>query len=325
MFTALQRQTNFSPFRTYRDFNITLNDACESYFFGHRPAVEGGYKDPWWLTVPRIASLFTLIIPAIAALTFIITSLLIRPDEQARAEWNKENKVFGDTMLGDKKNFVQLLSRSGIKQTHYDRIYFLYSSIGGAQGFGGDGPWANHHPKEGEKFLLIRYGFHEWTMQGLNEKLRVYNTLEQHNPPGVDMIFAGKVDDLVSCGKLSNRIKEAIIGIEEAKKPASVNGVKVAAIALTLLALLGFLIAVGVVGGMAVLGAQGGAPFFMHTISLYIPPIASYGMAGAGGLGGLGALALTTYGAVKLSQNCFKDKPTIEEGLKGKEKAQSPE
>ncbi len=335
MFTPLQHQANFSPFATYRDFNITLNDACENYFFGHRPAVEGGYKAPWWLTVPRIISFFTLIIPAIVAITFIVTSLLIRSDAEEKEMWEESKKgekerfqVTTQMPWEYKPELIWKLSRSGIKKMYLDTVIFNRCGLGGARILN-DGSFETVPHNVDRQILVVNFN---WAGD-LKTSLKQSNEAEPL-PANFARICSGTIDGLFPW-RISNRVKEAIILTSNAhKSPAALEpqkapptnvwqGVKVAAVALTLITLLGLLIGGGALGGISLLGTQAGAPFFMHTLSLYIPPLLSYGLLGPGALGALGALSLTTYGSVKLAQTCSPPKIITEEPSedpKGKEK-----
>src|ERR1700722_4793266 len=128
------------------NFNNSLNDFCETFYFGSRGDSEKGFKETWWLTALRVASFFTIIIPIIVTIIFIITSLLLIPiNKETKEMWEGkvvcENKSF-------KKHFVDRLSRSGITDTTYEKIYFLRTALNGAgcRSFAEDGHFSDTPP-----------------------------------------------------------------------------------------------------------------------------------------------------------------------------------
>lgn len=150
MFTPLQHQKDFSPFSSYNNFNITLNDMCENYFVGKRGE---GIGESWAFTALRVASFFTVIIPILMALTYLMTSLLIHPDETKREMWNE--KVYTPPFL-EKGDYVKMLCRSGISETQYARIYFTRGDTGGGRIFG-DGSFSHTEAslKQEDRILIV--------------------------------------------------------------------------------------------------------------------------------------------------------------------------
>ncbi len=240
--------------------------------------------------------------------------------------WDKKNQIAADYRSVNPE-WISRLSRSGIKEVHLNTV--IFNRCGRILG---DGHFTGIPHSEGEQILIV----HHNRKGDLKAFLKGMIDVEPL-PDNFARICSGTIDGFFPW-RISNRVKEAIILTSNAHKsptalepqkapPTNVwQGVKVAAVALTLITLLGLLIGGGALGGISLLGTQAGAPFFMHTLSLYIPPLLSYGLLCPGALGTLGALSLTTYGSVKLAQTCFPPKPITEElseDPKGKEKETS--
>jgi hypothetical protein len=216
MFTPLQQDSTFSIFGSYRNFNITLNDTCESYFFGHRGESPRGYKAPCWLTAIRIASLMTIIIPLILLITFFVTLLLIRSNPEETEKWKtKVHVTTRQSLFAEDARVASLISRSGLKETPFEHLCFLKHHRGDTRiSFDADGHFPQFRPNSiGGPVLLFRYNFSQnyWTTESI-QKATDYMKQQCDAEQQATVLGGGKIDDfLLYLGKIPNRLKERLI------------------------------------------------------------------------------------------------------------------
>lgn len=103
-----------------------VQDFCEIYFLGHRFTKGEKCSDSLWFTIIRVSSFFTIIVPILVGITFLITTALIAITSSDNQKYWEDKILIEERGIPNaqklKTNLAKGLAKSGIAETSFQTI-----------------------------------------------------------------------------------------------------------------------------------------------------------------------------------------------------------